>query len=135
MKKYVKPMMDSEIFVANEYVSACYVGSCNIDGEVYLDTNNNGVYDKGTDQYKYTNDACKDGFTIRGVDSAPGANAFVVGEHTVYPGYWDSFLGIPFYHFTGWPYTKTEPTPVYNFNGVHITTLDAIVPHEKPNHS
>lgn len=29
MKKYVKPLMESEAFVANEYVSTCYVIDCN----------------------------------------------------------------------------------------------------------
>ena len=28
MKKYIKPMMESEAFVSNEYVSACYVVKC-----------------------------------------------------------------------------------------------------------
>ncbi len=45
MKNYVKPMMESEVFAANEYISACYSGNCNISGEVYMDTNGNGVYD------------------------------------------------------------------------------------------
>ena len=40
MRAYVKPMMDSEVFVANEYVSACWWVDCNIDfGDVYLETN------------------------------------------------------------------------------------------------
>ena len=29
MKTYVKPMMESEAFVANEYVAACWYVSCN----------------------------------------------------------------------------------------------------------
>lgn len=28
MKKYVKPMMESEAFVANEYISSCTILSC-----------------------------------------------------------------------------------------------------------
>ena len=59
MREYVKPMMDSEIFVANEYFSACgdenkvykfecdagkFLGS-SVPGTVYADTNNNGKLD------------------------------------------------------------------------------------------
>ena len=28
MKKYVKPIMESEVFVANEYIGACWILSC-----------------------------------------------------------------------------------------------------------
>lgn len=54
MREYVKPMMDSEVFVANEYFSACgdtnneYIFQCDamggIFGTVYYD-NGNGEFD------------------------------------------------------------------------------------------
>ena len=53
MKAYVKPMMDSEVFVANEYVAACYRIKCTTPNRndtfyyLYDDTNNNGVWDSG----------------------------------------------------------------------------------------
>ena len=31
MKTYVKPMMESEVFMANEYVAACWGVSCEVD--------------------------------------------------------------------------------------------------------
>ena len=39
MRKYVKPMMESEAFVANEYIGACFVMDCscsNNEGKLYL---------------------------------------------------------------------------------------------------
>ena len=122
MRAYVKPMMDSEVFVANEYVSACYSGVCNISGSVYMDSNNNGEYDKGIDQYKYYNTACKHSFSVTGATSPePEANAFVVGGHWVWDG-WNS-------------HWETDVTPVYNFDNVHVATMDSIKKHERPNHS
>lgn len=29
-KEYVKPAMESEVFISNEYVAACYSGVCNV---------------------------------------------------------------------------------------------------------
>ena len=48
MREYVKPMMDSEVFVANEYFSACYKINCNVPGTGYLyaETMGNLVYKK-----------------------------------------------------------------------------------------
>ena len=49
MREYVKPMMDSEVFVANEYFSACgdsgttYLFTCDagggVSGKVYVESN------------------------------------------------------------------------------------------------
>ena len=62
MRVYVKPMMDSEVFAANEYCSACgdenrvYKFVCNAGyilgsgGNVYVDSNHNGELDFGTDE-------------------------------------------------------------------------------------
>lgn len=126
MKNYVKPMMESEVFAANEYISACYSGNCNISGEVYMDTNGNGIYDKGIDQYKYYNSACREEFVVTGQSSPePKANAFVVGRHWVWDvqGWFD------------WGHWEEETTPVYIFDDVHVATMDSIRTHERPNHS
>lgn len=60
MKEYVRPMMDSEVFVANEYFSACgdenkvYKFVCDAgggtSGTVYEDSNNNGKWDLTKDK-------------------------------------------------------------------------------------
>lgn len=49
-KEYVRPMMISEAFVANEYVATCYSGVCDVncdDFYIWNDTNGNGEYDNG----------------------------------------------------------------------------------------
>ena len=51
-------MLQTEVFEANEYIAACYTGVCDISGEVFLDSNGNGVYDRGIDSRKYYNEAC-----------------------------------------------------------------------------
>ena len=37
-KAYVKPVMESEAFVANEYVAACWRVQCIVDGEEFIIT-------------------------------------------------------------------------------------------------
>ena len=119
-KAYVKPSMESEAFVVNQSVAACenpssYVGYCDISGSVYMDTNNNGVYDDGKDEYKYTNTACNQMYESQ---TQPHFNAFVVDREWI-PGHW-----------TGWPfvsewveghYQVNSVTPVFNYMGVHVT--------------
>lgn len=47
-REYVKPVMQGEAFVANEYVAACWKINCNVpDGYGYQDNNGNGQYDRG----------------------------------------------------------------------------------------
>ena len=109
MKKYVKPMMEGQMFVSNEYVAACYKIKCTTPKNnsefnyIYADTNNSGALDTG-DELLYSS---KDGFTgcnqwhigvIR--NDAPEANGFVstkrVGSNSnnVYPvHYWYENLG------------------------------------------
>lgn len=124
---YVRPMIESEAFVPNEYITACYYGNCNIDGNVYTDNNDNGIYDEGIDTYKYTNSACKNSFEIIGETATkPGANAFIVGRHWV----WDVKS------LFDWGYWSEEVTPVYNFDDTHVSTLENIIQDTKrPNHS
>jgi len=62
-------MLQTEVFEANEYIAACYTGVCDISGEVFLDSNGNGVYDRGIDSRKYYNEACGQQYSITGQDS------------------------------------------------------------------
>ena len=45
MKDYIRPMMESEAFAANEYIAACYNISCNVPlGIGYYETNGEPGY-------------------------------------------------------------------------------------------
>ena len=89
-----------------------------------MDSNNNGKYDDGVDEYSYRNTACRHGFSVTGETSVkPEANAFVVEERWVGGWPWDGG------HF------EKVSTPVYNFDNVHVATMDSIRTHERPNHS
>ena len=126
--RWEEPRVEVQKFMPNEYVAACYYGNCNISGEVYMDTNHNGQYDEGIDRYKYTNDACGHNFSVTGQDSPqPQANAFVVDREWV-TDWWGP---IP----TGGHWEVRSATPVYNFDDVHVSTMDSIHTHERPNHS
>ena len=121
--RWEEPRVEVQKFIPNEYVAACYYGNCNISGEVFMDTNHNGQYDVDVDEYKYTNDACGHYFSVTGQDSPqPQANAFVVKRH------WQG--GLIFGHWV-----VDSATPVYNFDDVHVSTMDSIHTHERPNHS
>ena len=60
MKNYVKPMMESEAFVANEYIAACYRIKCTTPQRnstfyyLYDDSNDNGKWDS-SDRLLYSN--------------------------------------------------------------------------------
>lgn len=73
MREYVKPMMDSELFVANEYVAACWKINCNVPtGFGFIDNNDNGSYDWKSDE-KLTSDAVYGcGVWHTGVQGVPG---------------------------------------------------------------
>lgn len=128
-KEYVKPAMQGECFVANEYVSACFYADCNISGNVYIDSNGNNQYDEGIDQYSYRNRACQEQRDIQGVpaDNTDWTNAFVVGKSTEW------------IRTDKWPHWEsvevTTTTAVYNWND-HVATVDTISRNtERPNHS
>ena len=128
MREYVKPMMDSEVFVANEYVSACYHGVCNISGYVFNDTNGDGKYTAGEDKYNYYNTACNHDYWIEGSDAQlPAKNAFVFKkrEWVPDPKWYDWDNG--YYKGVG------EPIPAWNFDRVHTTTTMDL--ENRPNHS
>ena len=108
-KAWSAPLLQTEVFEANEYIAACYTGVCDISGEVFLDSNGNGVYDRGIDSRKYYNEACGQQYSITGQDSVmPAKNAFVV-----------DWFG--------------NATPVWNFDDYHVTPT--LTQNERPNHS
>lgn len=118
-KAYIKPTMENEEFVPNQFVAACenpssYVGYCDISGRVYLD-NGNGVYDEGIDTYKYTNSACNKMYESQ---IEPHFNAFVVEREWI-PGHWEG--GWPDYHWVDGYYKVTKVTKVFNYMDVHVT--------------
>lgn len=89
MEKYVKPCMQSEKFIANEYIAACYMIYCQTPNNnftykyLYDDSNHNGEWDKG-DKLLYSSDGWFGGFSgckkwHKGVisDEPPVANGFV----------------------------------------------------------
>ncbi|MDD6079243.1 MAG: hypothetical protein PUC85_03585 [bacterium] len=122
-KVYEKPMLISEAFISNEYVAACqnpssYVGYCDISGDVYLDTNENGIFDPGGKNGdsvwpRYTNTACGEKYesTIK-----PKVNAFVV------TGLKRELKFDPQHPLdTHYECTWNTETPVFNYNNVHVT--------------
>ena len=123
-KEWVRPTITGEQFVANEYVSACWYGKCNITGNVYVD-DGDGKFDASKDKWSYYNTACGHQFSIQGAnnninDASQLINAFVVGKHWN----WDTHE---------W---ETTTIPVYNFDKVHVSTIGSIQKAtDRPNHS
>lgn len=66
MKNYVRPMMESEVFAANEYIAACgevnkvYKFECNAgngnNGTVYLDSNSKLLFTAGNERARKKHD-------------------------------------------------------------------------------
>ena len=132
MKSYVKPMMESEVFAANEYIAACYHGVCNIDGHVFNDTNGNGQYDPGVDRYNYYNTACDHDYWIEGADAQlPDRNAFVFQKIDFEKVQTGSIFGIPIYDWVR--VGVGEPVRAWNFDQDHTTTSMDL--ENRPNHS
>lgn len=78
-RMYIKPVLESETFVPQEYVAKCaykysYKGKCDISGYVFTDTDMDGIYDEKTDPYKYDNTACGRYFETT---EKPHKNAFI----------------------------------------------------------
>lgn len=128
MKNYVKPMMESEVFAANEYITACYHGVCNIDGYVFNDTDGDGKYTPGKDRYNYYNEACGHDYWIEGQNAQlPPKNAFVFERVT------ENNNGTPWWPWDDYYEGVGEPVPAWNFDRDHTTTtLDL---QNRPNHS
>lgn len=99
-KQYEKPSMSIDMFEANEYIAACWKINCNVPrGYGYIDQNNNGKFDRGTD-IRLTRDnswGCGTWHTgVQGVpDDGPKANAMWHSneDNSDYPVYyWGSYL-------------------------------------------
>lgn len=126
MKKvYVKPELSGEQFLADEYVSACWVGECNISGYVFHDYNKNGLIDWG-DSYIYKNNDCDHKFIVKtDSDEKPAMNALIFSRSEV-----DETIGG---YYVEWNHLD-DGTPVYWGEGSHVTT--SLRKHSKrPNHS
>ena len=70
-KEYVKPAMESEVFISNEYVAACYSGKCDVNCGDYFhwhDLDKDGRVDRGEIGHWVTfgNNACKAEFNEKG---------------------------------------------------------------------
>lgn len=76
MKKYIRPMMSSEVFLANEYVAACWKIRCNVPyGIGFYDKNNNNLYDEGIDTFIAKGTGCSAYHNGVESDNGPVANA------------------------------------------------------------
>ena len=128
MKNYVKPMMECEVFAANEYIAACFYGLCDTSGYVFEDNNSNGVIDSG-DDYIYVNEACNSPYYQTGLDTPkPNTNVLVFDRDQV------RWIGIP---FLGGTYEvkddqKDKGTRGWHWQD-HVTTH--LVDNDRPNHS
>lgn len=130
MKKYVKPMMNSELFMANEYVAACWKINCNVPtGFGFIDKNGNNQYDRGDE--KLTSDGVYGcGVWHKGIqgvpDDGPTANAKwqpqeykggILGGHFENSGsaydvyYWSDGYGQTHRHFSKVSDAQWETNP------------------------
>ena len=104
MKSYVKPMMESEVFAANEYIAACWRINCNVPtGFGFIDNNGNDQYDRGDE--KLTSDGvygCGVWHTgVQGVpDDGPTANAMWQPQRGGWFGYKDDGPAYDVYYWS-----------------------------------
>lgn len=78
-KEYVRPMMESETFITDEYIAACWTVWCNVpDGTGYYEKNGEPGYQSGYDgdEKIASGWGCGTSHTASGIDAAgPSANA------------------------------------------------------------
>ncbi len=86
-KKYVRPTMESETFITDEYVAACWTVWCNVPyGIGYIEKNAEDGYQPREDEFIVEGRGCGSEHTASGIDAAgPAANAM-----------WDPYDGKPF---------------------------------------
>ena len=126
--KWEEPRIEVQKFIPNEYVAACYHGVCNITGHVFNDTNGNGQYDPGVDEYNYYNTACGHDYWIEGQDAElPPQNTFVFSEWT-----WNN-NGTPLWIFDDYREGVGDAVSAWNYDQVHTTTTMDL--ENRPNHS
>lgn len=125
-KKYVKPLICSEEFVPNEYVSLCADGLCNISGYVFYDNNSDGVPD-GEEPFR-RNVACNEPYVIRDSTSQtlPATNCVVAKRRRNDNG---TPLWLPDDYWEYYDYVKA-----WNYKETHTTTELTVDP-KRPNHS
>ena len=102
MKDYVRPMMESEDFAANEYIAACYRIRCTTPqgnsafNYLYDDSNDNGIWDS-EDKLLYRRwlgfSGCNRWHDGVSQDNPPEENGFVTrgtnpDRNTAYPVFW-----------------------------------------------
>lgn len=106
MKTYVKPMMQSETFVANEYIAACWKINCNVPtGYGFIDKNGNKTFDQRTDEKLTSNGVHGCGVWHKGVQGVPGdgpkANAMWQPQRwTIYGRYQDDGPAYDVYYWS-----------------------------------
>lgn len=86
-KKYVRPAMESETFITDEYIAACWTVWCNVPSGIgYIEKNGRKGYQAYEDVYIVSGSGCEVSHTASGIDAAgPAANAM-----------WDPYGGEPF---------------------------------------
>ena len=125
MKNYVKPMMESEVFAANEYIAACgsgttYLFTCDAgggrSGNVYLETNGRPGLQTGWggDQYLSGYHAC-------------GTQHEADSDDDFLQGYYVTEQWVPGSGGGDWGHMETTTTDVIvwrgpNNNNTHCTT-------------
>lgn len=120
-KAYVKPTMENETFVPNQFIAACqnpasYIGYCDISGDVYIDGDGDGRLTRGKgskDYYKYRNTACNQLYEST---EMPHFNAFVKNGEWI-PVEWDYIfeLKVPV------KWENKNAIRVFNYKDDHVT--------------
>lgn len=121
-KAYIKPIMENEKFIPNQFIAACenpesYVGYCDISGEVWTDGDGDGKITRkrlgGKDKHKYTNTAC--GQPYESI-TPPTFNAWVVNDWKV-----TKYENVPFLGKVPVEWEAVNPIAVFNYMDVHVT--------------
>ena len=127
-KKYVKPSIVGEKFIANEYIAACWNISCNVPrGYGYFEKNDREGYQENGDELIASGKGCGTTHVASGIDAAgPSENA--MWQETYLNG---GKKGDPYSVF----YFQARNTEAYYGSNHHFCTLDAVNWEENPNAS
>ena len=123
-KTYVRPVMEAEIFAANESVAACWTIACNVPyGIGYKEINGVTGYQEGEDQrLVVASSGCGRTHEAKGLEaSEPVANAMWQPIEEV----WNPELN---WGFGGYETVYGDPYPVFHFSakggtGQHFCTI------------
>ena len=117
-KEWVRPRAIIQEFVPNEYIAACWKINCNVpSGYGYIDKNNNGQYDRRSDEKLTPDNVSGCGTWHKGVqgvpDDGPKANAmwhpYRGNDYPVY--YWRDGNGRLDIHFSKVEDAQWETNP------------------------